>query len=560
VELKRCLKTRDINASHAEGRLLLAAQAVKTGQITKIRAAARIYDVAHETLRARLNGVQARADSTPNNRKMTIEEEEEFISWIKDLTSRGLPPTKPLAKDIANMILAARGVVPPPKIGLNWLNNFANRHTDDVRLKFSHGYDYKRAKCEEPVVIEAWFRLLFNICAFHGIQPEDIYNMDEIGFAKGVIGTEKLMTTANGVSFHLQPGNRDWTTVIECISTSNNHIPPMVIFKGKEHQNIWYNSPDIPDNWYIGVSETGWTNNNLALYWLQNVFDPATKRATIGSKRLLLMDGHNSHITPEFEAFCKQNAIVSIYLPPHSSHLLQPLDVGCFSVVKRLYKLKVLGLARMGINHVYVSDFICIYRDIRPKSLTRTNVCSAFLATGVHPYNPQEVLSKLPIRPKTPTPPPDARSSPFDFQTPRGRSILDKADKFINQSNKAANRNSNSPTISTQRKISKACRSLFTRVALLEDQVAQLQTANAKVEKKRKRQQAKAYLGQFLALSVGEGRAIVEELKDAKSTAKVTLEQSEAIPKERASRKCSKCKSTTHDRRTCPVDNLVQLN
>jgi hypothetical protein len=47
-----------------------------------------------------------------------------------------------------------------------------------------------------------------------------------------------------------------------------------------------------------------------------------------------LLDGHGSHITPEFDQYCLAYSIIVLYMPPHSSRLLQPLDVGCFSVLK----------------------------------------------------------------------------------------------------------------------------------------------------------------------------------------------------------------------------------
>ncbi|EFQ89076.1 hypothetical protein PTT_14797 [Pyrenophora teres f. teres 0-1] len=60
-----------------------------------------------------------------------------------------------------------------------------------------------------------------------------------------------------------------------------------------------------------------------------------TKRRTIGSYRLLVIDGHESHNSLEFQQYCKENKIITLYMPPYSSHLLQPLNVGCFSPLKK---------------------------------------------------------------------------------------------------------------------------------------------------------------------------------------------------------------------------------
>jgi len=117
--------------------------------------------------------------------------------------------------------------------------------------------------------------------------------MDEIGFQKGDIGSAKVVTACDGPKYHIQPGDRDWVTVIECINSAKRSIPAMVIYKGKVFQNIWFDADaGVPKNWTVAISETGWTNNQLGLLWLKNVFEPNTRNTT-GAKRLLIMDGQN---------------------------------------------------------------------------------------------------------------------------------------------------------------------------------------------------------------------------------------------------------------------------
>jgi hypothetical protein len=58
-----------------EGRIALAIQALKRGHISNIYTAAQTYDVPDKTLRRRVNGINARRDSIPINRKLTTIEE-----------------------------------------------------------------------------------------------------------------------------------------------------------------------------------------------------------------------------------------------------------------------------------------------------------------------------------------------------------------------------------------------------------------------------------------------------------------------------------------------------
>jgi hypothetical protein len=39
-------------------------------------------------------------------------------------------------------------------------------------------------------------------------------------------------------------------------------------------------------------------------------------------------------------------------MPAHSSHLLHPLDVGCFSPLKRAYSEQIMDLIKLGVHHV----------------------------------------------------------------------------------------------------------------------------------------------------------------------------------------------------------------
>src|SRR5450432_4589654 len=97
-------------------------------------------------------------------------------------------------------------------------------------------------------------------------------------------------------------------------------------------------------DWIIAVSENSWTDDKLGLIWLQSVFEKHIAYRTNGVYWLLILDGHSSHVTPEFDLFAKEHSIITLYMPPHSSHLLQLLDVSCFAVLKRSYGRQIKGL------------------------------------------------------------------------------------------------------------------------------------------------------------------------------------------------------------------------
>jgi hypothetical protein len=105
------------------------------------------------------------------------------------------------------------------------------------------------------------------------------------------------------------------------------------------------------------VSENGWTNNTLGLEWLKH-FDRHTKASQVGAYRLLILDGHESHLNQDFKNYCLENKILTLCMPPHLSHILQPLDVVCFSPLKRKYSERVRDLARKHIFHISKKGFL----------------------------------------------------------------------------------------------------------------------------------------------------------------------------------------------------------
>lgn len=221
----------------------------------------------------------------------------------------------------------------------------------------------------------------------------------------GVIGTAKVVTGLQraGKALVTQPGNREWVTAVEAVNASGWAIPPMIIFAGKMHQATWYEV--LPPQWTIAVSENGWTTDKIGLIWLQNVFNEYTKVRTVRQYRLLILDGHGSHATPEFDRFCLDNAIITLCMPPYSSHLLQPLDIGCFSPLKRAYGHQVESCMRLGRNHIDKLDFLEAFKPARAAALSSLNIRSGFTAAGLVPHNPERVLSRLQFKLRTPTPP-----------------------------------------------------------------------------------------------------------------------------------------------------------
>jgi len=213
-----------------EASINLALQALQKDPELSVRRAAKIYNVLRTTLSDRRHGTQSRSDLVANSRKLSDLEEQKLVKYILDLDSRGFSPRISSVKEMANLLRIDRDASP---VGKRWAGNFIKRHPE-LKTRFFRKYDYQRAKCEDPIAINAWFRLVANIIAKYSIRSDDIHNFDETGFIIGVITSSMVITGAErrGNPKRVQPGNQEWVTVIQSISAQGWAAPPFIIVAG----------------------------------------------------------------------------------------------------------------------------------------------------------------------------------------------------------------------------------------------------------------------------------------------------------------------------------------
>lgn len=447
---------------------------------------------------------------------------------------------------MANRLLQARD---GGKVGQNWAGNFVRR-TPALKMRFDRKLDYQRARNEDPEVIQSWFNLVRNTIAKYGIDEDDIHNFDETGFMMGVGTTAKVITASERRNRpkSVQSGNREWVTVIQGVCASGWAIPPFVIFTGQYHLSAWY-SEDLPPDWIIATSENGWTTNELGLQWLQH-FEKHTAGRTKGAKRLLVIDGHTSHVSDQFQEFCKEHDIITLCMPPHSSHLLQPLDVGCFGPIKRAYSDQIQSLLRSGINHVTKVEFLPAFRAAFEASFTPINIKGGFRGAGLVPYDPEAVISKLDIRLRTPTPLPE-ESQPWESQTPANTVQFASQGQLISERIVRHQSSSLSPILNAVKQLEKGAQQQSHRLAILEAELSSLHSANTLATERKQRK--KKRLQQRGLLTIQDGLNLITQNNVDMQLLEETR-QSGLRPRHvpTVPRRCGRCREPGHRINTCP--------
>jgi hypothetical protein len=98
------------------------------------------------------------------------------------------------------------------------------------------------------------------------------------------------------------------------------------------------------------------------------------------------LDGHNSHTTYRFCSFAEKHKIIILCLPPHTTHRLQPCDVGVFGPLSSTWKSEVNAMSAQNIP-IRKSNFLTSYSRARNKSFTESTILSAWRKTGISPLN-----------------------------------------------------------------------------------------------------------------------------------------------------------------------------
>jgi hypothetical protein len=118
--------------------------------------------------------------------------------------------------------------------------------------------------------------------------------VDEKGFLFGIVSTtkgifSKRLYEEGKIKAHIQDGNSEWITLIACICANGSALDPAIIYQSASGslQDSWLQAfdPNV-HRAHFASSPSGWTNNNVGLAWLKQVFDRSTKAKARSSYRL----------------------------------------------------------------------------------------------------------------------------------------------------------------------------------------------------------------------------------------------------------------------------------
>lgn len=365
---------------------------------------ARKFGVSRTTLSRRFRRVQSSREAIAEQQgHLNYHEEAELVRYIKELSERALPPTRTMIKNFA-------AEISKNTISTSWVTRFLQRHDSDLISKWTTGMDRNRHEADSEHKYRLYFEHLHHKMIQYHIHPASIYNMDEKGFLTGIIGRSKRVFSKaiwerKQVREATQDGSRDWITLLACVCADGSALSPALLFTSQNSsiQSSWVDSIEAGKHQvFVSSTPTGWTNDDVGLSWLEQVFDRETKLKAPLRWRLLILDGHGSHVTMKFISYCHQNRILLCVLPPHSTQTLQPLDVAIFKPLADAYSNELTNYLHQaqGLIAMQTIDFFPLFWSAWSSSIVKKTVLSAFEHTGIEPMNAEVILQRW--RNKTP--------------------------------------------------------------------------------------------------------------------------------------------------------------
>jgi hypothetical protein len=272
-----------------------------------------------------------------------------------------------------------------------WYKNHSDLHTIKTKPIAQARLD---SHTEEDV--EAWFKEYREwVKKLKILEGKYILNMDETGVRIGCpYGEDVVVPKAITEHYSLSPENRKSLTIIETIKADGSKpLPPFIIAPGAQIMENWL-AEELEGDERIGVSSTGYTDNNLALQYLDHMI----KYSGAGPDahwRISLLDGHESHQTDDFQIKAQENKILPCYFPSHLTHVLQPLDVGIFQPWKHFHS-KAVQRALRSLDYEYnITSFFRDLPGIRRDAFKHFAITNAFENSGMYPINCTIAIEKM---------------------------------------------------------------------------------------------------------------------------------------------------------------------
>ena len=352
-----------------------------------VRQSSTEYNVPKSTLHDRITGRVAFGSHSGPTRYLSEAEEKELVVFLLGCASLGYPRSCKEIIGLVQKVMFEKGQ--KVKVTTGWWNSFRKRHPN-LTLRNPEPLAHARAVCCSDDVINRYFDLFEQTLEDNGIadKPCQLFNCDESGFPLNPSPPKVIVAKGEKHPYCITTGDKSQITVLSCCSAGGYVMPPLVVFDRKSLKPEM-TVGEVPGTMY-GLSDSGWMDGELFDNWFRHHF---LTYAPPVRPVLLLLDGHSSHYTPSLISKALEEGVIIFCLPPHSTHLTQPLDSCAFSSLKSCWKDECHKFMLSNPGKVVSRyTFSQVFSKAWVHAMTMQNIITSFRITGLYPVDRNSVI------------------------------------------------------------------------------------------------------------------------------------------------------------------------
>ncbi|XP_021339753.1 uncharacterized protein LOC110440970 [Mizuhopecten yessoensis] len=272
-----------------------------------------------------------------------------------------------------------------------WWEGVKKRHPE-LSIRRPEKLAASRARMLNPTVVSKYMASLGELIASLNLsnKPQSIWNYDETGrsFEHSPVRVIAEKSSKNVVG--RTGNNRTNVSIMACVNAAGRSMSPMFVVKGKTNLSIHgFNTAAAPSGTKWTHQDNGWMTDKIGEEWFRDVF---LRECGDERPQILILDGHSSHESLAILELAKENNVSILCLPPHTTHILQPLDRSVFGPFSTAYNTACSDyLGQNPLNTVTKWSFPGLVKTAWDTSFTHKNIVSGFRACGVFPFNPTAI-------------------------------------------------------------------------------------------------------------------------------------------------------------------------
>ena len=125
-----------------------------------------------------------------------------------------------------------------------------------------------------------------------------------------------------------EPTKLEYMTLLLSLPVDGDMIKPLVILPLKTLPLL---NQRIHDIYNISGSDSGWITGEILENWIENSFlneiNLRREKCDFRHPVLTVLDNHSSRRSINHEKMWQDHQIKFLFIPPHTSHVIQPLDL-----------------------------------------------------------------------------------------------------------------------------------------------------------------------------------------------------------------------------------------